>query len=161
MIKNFTLFLCLLIEFCSFSFTQRLVLLWIFLSYFVAFFRGGAHRVGGEVQVSGTEGGAAWPDSPGQWTGGTQVLSVWLDALSDLDPLLLSVSDLGLRSRELNWCFRKCKTGIRKGLTFGLYLYMFYVCKMCMFCIVFNLIWLSEKPWGDPVRLAGLYTFNK
>ena len=32
------------------------------------------------------------------------------------------------------------------------YVYMFYVCKMCMLCIVFNLcqIWLSEKLWGDP-----------
>ena len=40
------------------------------------------------------------------------------------------------------------------------YVYMFYVCKMCMFGngIVFNLcqIWSSEKPRGDPVRLTGL-----
>ena len=27
---------------------------------------------------------------------------------------------------------------IPNGPTFGLYIYMFYVCKMCMFCIVCN-----------------------
>ena len=38
------------------------------------------------------------------------------------------------------------------------YVYMFYVCKMWMFCVVFNFykIWLSEKPWGDRVRLTEL-----
>ena len=34
-------------------------------------------------------------------------------------------------------------------------MFMFYVSKMCMFCIVLNLcnIWSSEKPWG--VTLCG------
>ena len=34
----------------------------------------------------------------------------------------------------------------------------FYVCKMCMFCIVFNFsnISISKKPRGDHVRMTGL-----
>ena len=34
---------------------------------------------------------------------------------------------------------------------------MFYVCIMCMFCIIFNLceICTCEKPGGDPVWLTG------
>ena len=45
------------------------------------------------------------------------------------------------------------------------YVYTFYVCKMCMFCIVFKRnfckIWFSEEPWGDPVRWLGLQLINK
>ena len=47
---------------------------------------------------------------------------------------------------------------IPKRLTFGLWLYMIYVCKMCMFCVVFNLckILFSKKSRGDPVGWLGI-----
>ena len=50
------------------------------------------------------------------------------------------------------------KSDVNLSLLFECLLYMFYVCKMCMFCIVFNFckISFSEKPWGVTVRLTGL-----